>query len=41
MSSNPKYFQTKINANKMPLEVYRFREVNFPQRTTGDFFNFN
>ena len=37
MSSNPKYFQTKINANKMPPEVSRFREAKFPPRTIGDF----
>ena len=32
MSSNLKYFQTKINANKMPAEVSRFREANLPPR---------
>ena len=32
MSSNPQYFQTKINANEMPAEVSRFREANLSPR---------
>ena len=35
MSSNPQYFQTRINANKMPAEVSRFREANLPPRSAG------
>ena len=35
MSSNPQYFQTKINATEMPPEVSHFREANLLPRGAG------